>query len=359
MTTPAILKNSLLRVTFTGADDHTDIEALFELGMRYPGQIEFGILYSLTQMGVGRYPSKEWIGRLLQRLAGRSDAEKEGIRFSLHVCGRAVADMVTNRAVPIALLEQFDRVQLNFRSDGYDIEDIRHFVSRMDALGIEVITQHNSANADLWSHLVAEKNHAVLFDESGGRGVERSSWHDPLPDIFCGYAGGLGPDNVYRCLDEIQKTAGRRSYWIDMEGKLRNEHDQFDLSRVQAVMAQVVRWESDVHNAQLQSSQAARDGVASDASVSVSAALEFHRLMSLIERVGMDAGDLNIARRIDRDLVARVRAVPAFREAVDAALQNARSRLSAVILDAQTTIGACEMLLFVGGSQTSSSVTPE
>lgn len=357
MTTPAILKNSLLRVTFTGADDHTNIEALFELGMRYPGQIEFGILYSLTQMGVGRYPSKEWLDRLLQRLAGRSDKEKEGIRFSLHVCGRAVADMVTNRAVPIALLEQFDRVQLNFRSDGYEIEDIRHFVSRMDAIGIEVITQHNSANADLWSHLVAEKNHAVLFDESYGRGVERSSWHDPLPDIFCGYAGGLGPDNVYRCLGEIQKTAGRLSYWIDMEGKLRNEHDQFDLSKAEAVLAEVTRWERDVHLAQLGSSHVDRDGADSD--TSVSAALEFHSLMSLIERVGVDAGDLNIARRIDRDLVARVRAVPAFREAVDAALQAARSRLSAVISDAQTTIGACEMLLFIGGNQTSSNVTPE
>ncbi|HIH2752473.1 TPA: hypothetical protein ACYLN4_008340 [Burkholderia lata] len=359
MTTPAILKNSLLRVTFTGADDHTDIEALFELGMRFPGQIEFGILYSLTQMGVGRYPSKEWLNRLCQRLAGRSDKEKDGIRFSLHVCGRAVADMVTNRAAPIALLEQFDRVQLNFRSDGYEIDDIRHFVSRMDAIGIEVITQHNSANADLWSRLVAEKNHAVLFDESYGRGVECSAWHEPLPDIFCGYAGGLGPDNVYRCLGEIQKAAGRMSYWIDMEGKLRNEHDQFDLSRVEAVMAEVVRWESDVANAQLNSSQADRDGAASDASVSVSAALEFHRLMSLIERVGMDAGDLNIARRIDRDLVARVRAVPAFCEAVDAALQDARRRLSAVISDAQTTIGACEMLLFMGGIPIGSKLTPE
>ncbi|WP_186214418.1 hypothetical protein [Burkholderia gladioli] len=97
----------------------------------------------------------------------------------------------------------------------------------------------------------------------------------------------------------------------------------------------------------------------SDASVSVPAAFEFHCLMSLIERVGMDADDLNIARRIDRDLVARVRAVPAFREAVDAALQNARSRLAAVISDAQTTIGACEMLLFIGGNETSSNVTSE
>jgi len=80
-------------------------------------------------------------------------------------------------------------------------------------------------------------NHAILFDASGGHGVSPEYWPAHLPDKSCGYAGGLGPDNLARELPRIQEAAGQGPYWIDMEGKLRNEADRFDLARARLCLA--------------------------------------------------------------------------------------------------------------------------
>jgi len=50
--------------------------------------------------------------------------------------------------------------------------------------------------------------------------IVRSEWPQPLP-IPCGYAGGLGPDNIQQELGRIAAVAGARPIWVDMEGKLR------------------------------------------------------------------------------------------------------------------------------------------
>src|SRR5207302_929741 len=91
-----------------------------------------------------------------------------------------------------------------------------------------------------------------LFDTSGGAGLTpddlEESWPMAWPGKYCGYAGGLGPDNV---ADELEKIFGTNAeqastFWIDMETKVRSYRvenfrkvDYFDLSKCEQVCKQV------------------------------------------------------------------------------------------------------------------------
>ncbi len=217
-------------ITLTGADDSTSLDDLWCLASQYRfGLVEWGVLYSVSNQGQGRYPSFDWINRLASRL------EHPGARppsFALHVCGgRAVGDFLAGVGHVCEVSKQFGRVQLNFRHDSYPLDQIEKTVRRN--LNKQVITQHNDANADLWRLLPGHRNHAVLFDASGGRGVAPDQWPAPLDGVDCGYAGGLGSDNMAAELPRIHSAAAGKPYWIDMESKLRNSSDQFDLSLAQ------------------------------------------------------------------------------------------------------------------------------
>jgi hypothetical protein len=87
-----------------------------------------------------------------------------------------------------------------------------------------------------------------LFDSSDGRGISPEKW--PTPEGWSkeyGYAGGIGPDNVWQALYEIQKAIaqyvrdGYVPFWIDMETKVRSD-DKFSLVKVNYVLAACQRW---------------------------------------------------------------------------------------------------------------------
>jgi phosphoribosylanthranilate isomerase len=84
---------------------------------------------------------------------------------------------------------------------------------------------------------VFSSNHQVLFDQSGGRGIETTEWETPLENKICGYAGGLGPQNINEQFSLIQSVADR-PFWIDMEGKIRTE-DILDLALCKEVLSKV------------------------------------------------------------------------------------------------------------------------
>lgn len=70
-------------ITFTGADDETDIAKMLELSELYP--IEWGILFSPTRRGSPRYPSIDWVTEL--RVNGPA-------RLSAHLCGGYSRDVL-------------------------------------------------------------------------------------------------------------------------------------------------------------------------------------------------------------------------------------------------------------------------
>lgn len=55
-----------------------------------------------------------------------------------------------------------------------------------------------------------------LFDTSSGFGILPEKWPELLPELYCGYAGGLGPDNLQEQLEKIESVIGDNEIWVDM-----------------------------------------------------------------------------------------------------------------------------------------------
>lgn len=190
-------------ITFTGADDWTDVGEMQRLSAHYP--IEWGILFSTSRQGVDpRYPSEGALSRLV----------RSGLRLAAHLCGDYSKAIMTGRPIsPPVDLSAFTRIQINHVSP--DPEVIGEF---QKIWGPRCIAQTRgpefppSAEID-W-----------LFDASGGRGLAPASWL-PYPGRFVGYAGGIGPDNIAAVIAAIDAPG---TFWIDMESKVRT-NDRFDL----------------------------------------------------------------------------------------------------------------------------------
>jgi len=239
-------------LTLTGADDKIDPLALAKLSDQYPF-IEWAILISDQREGTSRYPTKEWRNEFYKALPNSNKAA--------HLCGKEVLSrLVAEDAQLTAELNEYQRVQLNFNAKHMD-ESILKGLIRCTASGIyhhnsgvgtQFITQYNESNQDitlLFNH--ANRNnpdiHGILFDASGGLGKSPDAWPKPFTNKLCGYAGGLGPDNIVDELNNIRTTVGTQfgaehtNLWIDMESKLRTNED-FDLAKAHEVAAKVKSW---------------------------------------------------------------------------------------------------------------------
>lgn len=195
------------KLTLTGADEVTSLEDLLQFCEEFP-EVEIGLLYTATPEGRPRYPSRDWLSKTAGALSGR---------VAIHVCGGAARrELLDGRLAD--LTRHAPRVQVNGRLNLAELESLARRVGTL-------ITQHNDANAPLAR--ANARNHALLVDASGGRGLSPASWKAPETEKAVGFAGGLGPENLLSECRRIQEVAKPAS-WIDMEGKLRVE-DLFDL----------------------------------------------------------------------------------------------------------------------------------
>lgn len=72
-----------------------------------------------------------------------------------------------------------------------------------------------------------------LFDVSGGTGIVPDQWPPAIDGLYCGYAGGLGPETITRGIERISAAAPGQTIWIDMETRVRSNADSvFDLDKV-------------------------------------------------------------------------------------------------------------------------------
>lgn len=203
-------------ITFTGADDHTDIAEMLALSSQYP--IEWGILFSPKQQGQGRYPSIDFVRKLCRT--------SSAMRLSAHLCGgysRAVLETgVCGLEEPFSA--HFTRVQINTTASPIDLEVVAAWAAD---ISLRPILQCRGAFPDVdaigW-----------LFDASGGRGIAPAAWPEPgVSGAMRGYAGGLNPQNVTEAVATIGSMCA--NYWIDMETGVRDEQDRFDLEKCRAV----------------------------------------------------------------------------------------------------------------------------
>ncbi len=225
-----------VRVTFTGADPSCSVDALMGLLEEAPW-VELAFLYSASQCGAGRYPPASWIRETvdtIEECIGRG-------RVALHLCGSARFRFLEGQEVDPELgsLDRFSRIQLNGKLT-------REYGNAMDTLlqgypERRLIVQ-DVHSADLLAALPPFGSPVqVLFDASGGRGILRASWPRPIVGHVCGYAGGLGPENIAREIRRIAAAAGGMPYWIDMESKLRDENDHFIVQRARKVLAELAQ----------------------------------------------------------------------------------------------------------------------
>jgi phosphoribosylanthranilate isomerase len=229
---------NLTHCTLTGVDEMTALSSVESLSLEFP-VVEWGFLYSPKRQGQpGRYPSTEFLRKSFQDLP-------QHVRVALHVCGSGVLQLIEGEPVVTELVQlvgqRGGRIQLNFSAhdiSNFTLDRVRDCIQRFPL--IEFITQYNEANVHVWKSLCDVPNHSVLFDASGGRGVAADAWSAPLDGVRCGYAGGLGPENVAREIQAIQSAAGDALFWIDMEGKLRDESDWFDVGACKATLEALI-----------------------------------------------------------------------------------------------------------------------
>jgi hypothetical protein len=223
---------SFIGITFSGADDTVQPESLADLRGR-SFRVEWGILASLDLQGKkARYPSIDWIRRLPTNL-----------NLAMHLCGGLSRSFL--KGDDSALLASygdvwpsFARVQINF-SGGIKAADTQ----KLSALITKnpdksFIIQVHGRNLEIAEALIdSGVGCAVLFDGSGGRGIQPTQWPIGRSEFSaCGYAGGLGPNNIREqaLLIRLSALGTARNWWMDMESSLRENRDGQDLFSLDA-----------------------------------------------------------------------------------------------------------------------------
>jgi hypothetical protein len=201
-------------ITFTGVDDDTDPAGLVQLADDYP--VEFGLLFSPKRQGLEpRYPKIETIEWLLSELP---------LRWAAHLCGADARSVIeVGHSQHDRLLANFHRVQINTTDPKAQPSLIGNWAARRNVRAILQCCGDFPRVASV----------DVLFDASGGRGIEAKVWPVAARTTFCGYAGGLKPENVAQAVQIIGQQGVR--YWIDMESGVRDERDRFSLEKCRAV----------------------------------------------------------------------------------------------------------------------------
>ena len=228
----------LYRVTLTGADDSVEPAELFKVWEDYPF-VEWGVLIG-SQSGVPRMQSRSWIDGIAELFGRIDDCD---MAMSLHLCGKHLRAVLAGRfevdGEPDFPLHIFDRVQLNFHGNAMTAEQqdgVLYAMNTGAALDLTPIIQLDAVNDHILSRFPAKRAEG-LFDQSHGAGILPHNWNRPIEGYVCGYAGGLGPENIAAELPKIIEQSNGAMFWIDMETKLFSDSGrQFDLHKCRAVL---------------------------------------------------------------------------------------------------------------------------
>jgi hypothetical protein len=226
-------------VSLTGPDDRTDMRALAELGARF-SFVEWALLYVPHNEGAPRNPTRAWREAFFDSAAPGSRA--------VHLCGSLAFEELLAARLPAEVLRA-NRLQLNVNARRRDFSDeqVLDIYRRALDLGPDIILQRHADTAVLADRFVAGLPAAdkprvhVLLDDSRGGGKAPDTWQRPstLDGVECGYAGGIGPQNVVTVLESV--NGDTHPYWIDMESGVRTDNE-FDLAKAQAVLRAASDW---------------------------------------------------------------------------------------------------------------------
>ena len=200
-------------ITFTGADQFSDIMGMRELSEQYP--IEWGLLFSPDRQGIkgqNRYAPLSFF----------RDLVSVEMSFAAHLCGGDAKSVMQhgNSKHDEFLAANFERAQIN------TVKVVDLDVIALWARNTEISAIVQSRDSETFP---TDNRVQWLYDASGGRGLLPKSWpaaHSAKPRF--GYAGGLNPKNVAAVVAAIGRRAG--GYYLDMETGVRDANDRFDLA---------------------------------------------------------------------------------------------------------------------------------
>lgn len=238
-------------VTITGADEAVTPEQLGALTDKYP-LVEWAILFAPHKQGASRYPGKEWTTRL-QAYADERVMSRLALPIAAHLCSGWTRDFIKGKFTFHDEKFDFDRMQVNMTDDAFMALDFQKLLNtycelhELDRCSAIILQTKRAFQRHEWLALINKNlrdelkllEFQMLYDVSGGKGIQPRTWHPPVEGVMCGYAGGIGPDNVVEILKKIGDVAGETPFWIDMETKVRDEADRFDISKTEAVLEKV------------------------------------------------------------------------------------------------------------------------
>lgn len=205
-------------IAFTGVDHAAAKADLVALSARYP--IEWGMLVDDEQQENALFPSALVRARLLSG---------EPLRWAAHICGSRARSIASTppEVTEQPMLTGFQRIQINHSFTGSDDTHIANSSLFGRRHAVRTVLQCSVG-------FPADMRVDWLFDTSFGKGAKPIAWPAlPVQGPFCGFSGGLHPDNVREVLESIAAPAGA-VYWIDMESGIRSG-GWLDLAKCEAV----------------------------------------------------------------------------------------------------------------------------
>lgn len=222
----------LTHVTFTGVDEHTDVDRLLAVQARYP-KTEFGMLMAgEPTKRPNRYPDPQ--GPMALRLY---DSVRKGLNLSAHLCGALAREAARGDWSGVERhcgdFPSFRRCQLNI----VRLKDVEGPVGYFAPPTLDelIIQQRGADECGAFLDLPDKYRRGVLLDASGGKGTysEPTILEGPY---HVGYAGGLNPANVRSFMKILLEDPRVGDFWIDMETGVRTPDDWLDLEKVEAVL---------------------------------------------------------------------------------------------------------------------------
>jgi hypothetical protein len=222
---------SFLGVTFAGLDETADLEKLKEIRSLY-FTVEWGVRLAVEHQGrEAGFPSIDWICKLAPEL-----------NLAAQLWGKSASDFLQGDDAELATCygvcwPQFRRIQIDSpsRMDAVDLPKLIRLIEKNHEK--QIVLRVRDQSLDLADALVVQGiSCATLFDQAEAQEPTQKKWPRGVNRFAgCGYAGGLGPDNIYKQLSPILSAAqSAERWWVEIDSSLRTtdeERDVFSLAR--------------------------------------------------------------------------------------------------------------------------------
>ncbi|MBR1380314.1 MAG: hypothetical protein IJ560_01880 [Alphaproteobacteria bacterium] len=237
-------------ITCSDPREHNSVDSIMDLLNIHP-LVEVAIQAHPSKMSFGM-PRQHFLDRILSALI----TSPKQLNFAVHV-NLEWCISLCDGVLPAELYNAFHleykpgiplirRWQLNMPktvSENFPSDTVASLIAHNPHK--EFIFQYNAQNSDAIEKLnKTGVRFSVLFDASGGRGVESKIQPPVYANRPMGYSGGLSPENISDKLDHISSVSGKRNdIWIDAEGKLKDKNNKFDVMRAKQYINNAIAWQ--------------------------------------------------------------------------------------------------------------------